>query len=229
MTHPSLDQRLQRTLPRGRLAATRPAGCPAIVLSLFDPAALAGPLSHDEAQAVQAQPAYWSFCWASGQVLARYLLDNPAWVAGRRVIDVGCGSGVVAIAAALAGAREVVACDLDESALAAAHVNAALNGVCLVFCNDWTAKSGSFDLVTAADVLYDRDNLGLLDGFANAAPTVLLADSRIRDLAHPRYALMTEGEARTWPDLHEFEEFNRVRIYRAGDPPVAPSHLGEDR
>lgn len=216
MTDPSLHQRLRQALPRGRLAVTRPAGCPAITLQLFDPAALEGPLSHDEAQAVQAEPAYWSFCWASGQVLAQYLLGNPAWVAGKRVIDVGCGSGVVAIAAALAGAREVVACDLDDGALAATAANAALNGVQLHLCDDWRARPGAFDLVTAADVLYDRDNLALLDGFADAAPAVLLADSRIRDLAHPRYALMTEGEARTWPDLHEFEEFNRVRIYRAG-------------
>ncbi len=210
-----LDRHLRHTLPRGRVKRTHPAGCPAVALYLFDPEVLDGPLSHDEARAVQAEPAYWSFCWASGQVLGQYLLDNPALVAGRRVIDVGCGSGVVAIAAALAGAREVVACDIDEAALAATAANAALNGVDLSLCGDWSARSGDFDVVIAADVLYDRDNLTLLDDFRAAAGTVLLADSRIRDLANDHYRLQTVISGRTWPDLDEFEEFNQVRIYRA--------------
>lgn len=212
----SLDHLLQQTLPRARVAATHPAGCPSIALHLFDPGVLEGPLSHDEAQAVQAEPAYWSFCWASGQVLGQYLLDHPDVVAGKRVIDVGCGSGVVAIAAALAGARDVVACDLDEGALAAVAANAVLNGVTVTLCRDWQRRDGQFDVITAADVLYDPDNLSLPTAFANAAPRVLLADSRVRDFAHPDYRLVASGEARTWPDLHEFEEFNRVRIFKAG-------------
>lgn len=208
-----LCERLRKTLPRARTAVTQPAGCPAIALHLYDPSVLEGPLSHDEAQAVQAEPAYWSFCWASGQVLARYLLDNPHLVAGKRVVDVGCGSGVVAIAAALAGAHQVFGCDLDEDALAATACNAALNGVSVELCSDWHQLPGHFDVVTAADVLYDRDNLPLVNSFVQAAPLVLLADSRVRDFAHPAYELLTTGEARTWPDLHEFEEFNRVRIF----------------
>ncbi|MCK9563815.1 MAG: 50S ribosomal protein L11 methyltransferase [Bacteroidales bacterium] len=216
MSGTTLCDRLRKTLPRARTAVTRPAGCPDVALNLFDHSVLEGPLSHDEAQAVQAEPAYWSFCWASGQVLARYLLDNPGLVAGRRVIDVGCGSGVVAIAAALAGAREVVACDLDADALAATAANAALNGVAVSLCADWQRRPGFFDMVTAADVLYDRDNLTLVEDFARAAPSVLLADSRVRDFAHPAYQLLATGEARTWPDLHEFEEFNEVRIFAAG-------------
>lgn len=209
-----LDHHLRLTLPRGRIKQSRPAGCPAIALYLFDPEMLDGPLSHDEAHAVQAEPAYWSFCWASGQVLGQYLLEHPALVAGKRVIDVGCGCGVVAIAAALAGAREVVACDIDEAALAATAANAVLNGVDLTLCADWSARSGHFDVVTAADLLYDRDNLALLDDFRAAAGTVLLADSRIRDLANDHYRLQTVISGRTWPDLNEFEEFNQVRIYR---------------
>lgn len=207
---------LQRTLHRGRVAATRPAGCPAIELMLFDPASLDGPLSHDEINAVLAQPVYWSFCWASGQVLAQYLLDNPALAEGKRVIDFGTGSGVAAIAAALAGAREVVACDLDPGALIAAEANAALNGVTLTLCDNWFERIGEFDLVIAADVLYDRDNMSLLDDFVSAAPGVILADSRIRNLSHQGYRLQTAINACTAPDLAEFEEFNQVRIYHAG-------------
>ena len=215
MTPDDLNQLLQHTLPRGRVAISHPQGCPDIGLYLFDPAVLSGPLSHDEAQAVVAEPAYWSFCWASGQVLANWLLKYPEQVAGKRVIDFGCGSGVVAVAAALAGAREVVACDLDPAALAAAQANAALNGVQLTVCDDWFKRQGAFDLVTAADVLYDPDNRPLLDDFLQAAPQVLLADSRVKVLGDERYVRQAVREARTWPDLNEFEEFNQVRIYQA--------------
>ncbi|GAA3560471.1 50S ribosomal protein L11 methyltransferase [Marinobacter xestospongiae] len=209
-----LDQHLQQTLPHGRVAQTRPAGCPDLNLWLFDPQVLEGPLSHDEAQAVVDAPAYWSFCWASGQVLAAWILRHPEAVAGKRVLDFGCGSGIVAIAAARAGARDVIACDLDPAALDAAEANALANGVTVARCEDFFRRPAGIDVITAADVLYDPDNRPLLATFHDAAPTVLLADSRVRDLGDDRYQLKTVAEARTWPDLHEFEEFNRVRIYR---------------
>lgn len=211
-----LARAIRRTLPRGRLAVSRPAGCPSLPLYLFDPQVLEGPLSHDEAQAVVAEPAYWSFCWASGQVLAQWILDHPAQVAGKRVLDFGSGSGVVAVAAARAGAAEVIACDLDQDALAAVAANAALNGVRVTLCDDWQARPRALDLITAADVLYDRDNRPFLQAFRQAAGSVLLADSRVRDLVEPGYDVLDMVAATTWPDLNEFEEFNQVRLYRAG-------------
>lgn len=210
-----LNAYIQAQIPRGRVAITRPRGCSAIALYLFDPAVLEGPLSHEEAQAVVAEPAYWSFCWASGQALAGYILAHPEWVEGRRIIDFGSGSGIVAIAAALAGAREVIACDLDLQALDAVEANAQLNGVTVKRCVDWTRRPGNFDLVTAADVLYDPDNRPFLQEFLLAAPRVLVADSRVKDLGDGRYEQIGLTECRTWPDLNEFEEFNRVRIYSA--------------
>ena len=211
-----LDQNLQQTLARGRVAVSRPAGCPRIALYLFDPNVLDGPLSHDEAQAVVAEPAYWSFCWASGQVLASWILDNPQSVAGRRVLDFGSGSGIVAVAAALAGAREAIACDLDPAARDAARANAALNGVEVSLCDNWNHRPEGVEVVTAADVLYDPDTRPLLRVFREAVPRVLLADSRMKVLGDAAYRKQVTVEARTWPDLNEFEEFNRVRIYEAG-------------
>lgn len=76
-------------------------------------------------------PPFWAFAWAGGQALARYLLDHPEVVAGRRVLDVASGSGLVAIAAARAGAAQVAAVDVDPEAVAAAHRNAKANGVAL--------------------------------------------------------------------------------------------------
>lgn len=214
MSPERLNEHLRMTLSRGRVEKTRPAGCPEIPLYLFDPAVLDGPLSHDEAQAVVAEPAYWSFCWASGQVLAHWILQHPHVVDGKTVLDFGTGSGVVAVAAALAGAGRVIACDLDPAALDAAAANAGLNGVTLEYCRDWNRRPESVDLVTAADVLYDPENRPLLGVFLGTAPEVLLADSRVRHLGDARYEEQAVIEARTWPDLNEFEEFNRVRIYR---------------
>lgn len=215
MTPEKLNQQLRKTLSRGRVAKSAPAGCPDLPLYLFDPSVLEGPLSHDEAQAVVAEPAYWSFCWASGQVLAQWILDHPALVAGKTVLDFGSGSGVVAVAAARAGAARAIACDIDPAALDAAAANARLNGVSVELCADWADRPRALDLITAADVLYDPDNRPLLADFRASARQVLLADSRLKDLGNSAYVRQAVIEARTWPDLNEFEEFNQVRLYLA--------------
>lgn len=105
---------------------------------------------------------YWAFVWTPGLAIARYLLDNPHLVAGRRVMDFGCGAGPVAIAAKMAGAAEVVAVDWDPLACVATRLNAALNGVEIEiehrnpvpqFPGD-LESAGGFDVVLAGDVLY---------------------------------------------------------------------------
>lgn len=208
-----LNKNLNKTLAKGRVALSQPAGCPSISLYLFDPKVLEGPLSHDEAQAVVAEPAYWSFCWASGQVLAQFILSQPEYVKNKVVLDVGSGSGIVAIAAAMAGAKVVYACDIDTDALDAISENALQNKVNICTLDDLNKMKEKVDLITAADVLYDRDNFSLLTKFTNMATKVLLADSRVKTLPVDHFQLKTTIEARTWPDLNEFEEFNQVRIY----------------
>ena len=103
-------------------------------------------------------PPFWAFAWAGGQALARYLLDHPDEVAGRSVLDFGAGSGLIAIAAAKAGATSVLAAEIDNFAAAAIAANAALNDVEIaVQTADLlaTVKSG-WDVVTAGDVCYER-------------------------------------------------------------------------
>ena len=107
-------------------------------------------------------PPFWAFPWAGGQALARYLLDYPATVLGRRVIDVASGSGLVAIAAARAGAQAVTAYDTDPMAAAAIGLNAAANGVTVqAVCADILGGDGppppGADLVLVADAFYQRD------------------------------------------------------------------------
>ena len=137
--HHILNTRLRQILPSARLEVLALPDVPELQLLLLAQDYPQGDLSQEEMTRVMDNPLYWVFCWASGQVLARYLLDNPQWVAGRRVLDFGCGSGVVAVAAAMAGAREVVACDIDPLAIEATRINAQLNGVELVLSEDYYA------------------------------------------------------------------------------------------
>ncbi|MHB0807537.1 class I SAM-dependent methyltransferase [Stutzerimonas nitrititolerans] len=184
-------------------------------LWLIDPANMDRAFSPEETRRILEEPPYWSFCWASGLVLARWLAERPAWVRGKRVLDFGAGSGVAAIAAAKAGAAEVVACDLDPLALQACRANAALNGVTLGYSEDFFAEADRFDLIIVADVLYDRANLPLLDQFLSRGREVLVADSRVRDFQHPLYERLDILDACTWPDLAEPAEFRRVSLYHA--------------
>jgi predicted nicotinamide N-methyase len=106
-------------------------------------------------------PPFWAFAWAGGQALARYLLDHPEAVAGRRVIDVASGSGLVAIAAALAGAAAVTAYDIDPLAVTAIRVNAAANGVtvpavCADVLTDQDLPAPGTGVVLVADAFYER-------------------------------------------------------------------------
>lgn len=130
-------------------------------------------------------PPYWAFAWAGGQALARYVLDHPETVAGRRVLDLASGSGLVAIAAALAGAAEVTAADIDPFAGAAIALNAALNKVTLeVVIDDLTdpdaPAAGAWDVLLAGDICYERGMatrlVAWLRGHAARGAAVLLGD-----------------------------------------------------
>lgn len=214
-----LEQLLKETLPMARLEIQRLPGCPQIRLALIDPDFPLGPLPADVMRAVIARPAYWAFCWGSGLALARHLLDHPEWVRGRRVVDLGSGSGVVAVAAALAGAARVIACDNDPAALEATAVNAALNRVSPRLVDDLARLPGDADLLLMADVLYDRANLPLLQQASNHAREVLVADSRVAELPDPAYREIGKMTALTFPNLGEFDEFGSVRLFYRPEKP----------
>ncbi|WP_181298119.1 methyltransferase [Pseudomonas sp. Q2-TVG4-2] len=194
-----------------------------IRLWLIDAANMGRAFSPEETRRILEEPPYWCFCWASGLVLARWLAAHPEWVRGKRVLDFGAGSGVAAIAAAKAGALEVVACDLDPLALAACRANAALNGVQLRYSTDFFDEADRYDLIIVADVLYDRANLPLLDQFLSRGRQALVADSRVRDFQHPLYSRLALFDACTWPDLAEPAEFRRVSLYHATRQAAAES------
>ena len=123
-----------------------------------------------EAGGGEQPPPFWAFAWAGGQALARHLLDAPELVRGRDVLDLATGSGLVAIAAARAGARSVTANDIDPLALAAAAANAAANGVRLRLSEgDLLDTDGRYGVVLAGDVCYSRDMAGRVLAFLRRA------------------------------------------------------------
>lgn len=103
-------------------------------------------------------PPFWAFAWVGGQALARYLLDHPEQVAGQIVLDFGSGSGLVAIAAAKAGAARVLAADIDHFAAAAIAMNATVNEVQVTVTAAELIDTSDerWDVVTAGDVCYEQ-------------------------------------------------------------------------
>ncbi len=116
-------------------------------------------------------PPFWAAAWPGGQALARYVLDNPEVVAGRAVLDLGSGSGLVALAARLAGARSVLASDVDPFSRTAVGVNAGLNGIAGVsVTGDVLGRDpAGTDVVLAGDVCYDREMTGRVLPWLDAA------------------------------------------------------------
>jgi predicted nicotinamide N-methyase len=105
---------------------------------------------------VNLPPPYWAFCWAGGQALTRWVLDNPDLVAGKRVLDFAAGSGVSAIGAAISGAAKVEAAEIDPMACYAIRLNAELNGVEVeVLTSDVVGQPCRWDVVVAGDVCYE--------------------------------------------------------------------------
>lgn len=175
-------------------------------------------------------PPYWAFAWPGGQATARWLLDHAAEVAGKRVVDIGAGSGVAAIAAALAGAATVLAADIDPLATVAIGINARANGVQITTTTeDVLGTMPPADLVLLGDLVYEPETAvrvaAVLDKAAREGGDVLVADriqarrlpvgglKRGRDGAPVAFDLVGTYDAPLTPtlDAHPFE---RARLWR---------------
>ncbi|RWI88851.1 MAG: methyltransferase [Mesorhizobium sp.] len=150
------------------------------------------------------QPPYWAYAWAGGAVLARYVLDRPSTVAGRRVLDLGAGSGLVGIAAARAGAREVTAAEIDRNGIVALRLNAEANGVAIIIIGEDISAGPppSVDVVLAGDVFYGqavaRRIVPFLDRCLAAGIEVLVGDPGRAWLPRRRLRLLGEYQV---PDV----------------------------
>lgn len=196
---------------------------PEIRLHVADEATELWQRTEDELQAIGLPPPFWAFAWAGGQALARYLLDNPALVAGKRVLDFASGSGLCAIAAAMAGARHVIASDLDPFSVTAIGLNSALNGVeDRIEATQANLLGAPFeaDLVLAADVFYEHDLAatvtGWLTGLQRSGHRVLIGDPGRTYLPKDR---LTSLATYTVPVMRSLEdaEVKRSHVWRLDD------------
>lgn len=154
---------------------------PEIRLHLADEAIPLWQKTEDELAEIGLPPPFWAFAWAGGQALARYILDHPEIVAGRRVLDFAAGSGLCGIAARLVGAGPTLSVDIDAFAVASIPLNAAANGVTLEAREaDVVGTDEGWDVVFAGDVFYERGManrvFAWLDGLNRRGATVLIGD-----------------------------------------------------
>lgn len=156
---------------------------PEIALFVADEAVPLWHKTEEEIGEAGLPPPFWAFAWAGGQALARHVLDHPALVRGKTVLDLASGSGLVGIAAMKAGAAAVTVADIDAFACTAAALNAAENGVTLSTCQDdllAEPHTSRWDVILAGDIFYERDTaqqaFDFLDGHAARGATVLIGD-----------------------------------------------------
>lgn len=161
---------------------TRPFLCPEIQLHLITDACHLWYATEPDLENIGLEDPYWGFCWAGGQALARFILDHPEWVAGKRVLDFGAGCGIEAVAACMVGAEHLLASDIDHMAAAAVELNARANSVAI----DTTTRDLvddpllHFDVVLAGDMFYDpvfaRRVLSWFQDLAARGIKILLGD-----------------------------------------------------
>jgi predicted nicotinamide N-methyase len=190
-----------------------------ILLHVADEAMDLWQKTEDELGELGLPPPFWAFAWAGGQGLARFVLDTPALVKGKRVVDFACGSGLVGIAAMKAGAASCHAVDIDAFALTATRMNAALNHVEIsTETADITAGDPpEADLVFCGDVFYDKPMaekvLAFLDRLLANGIEVYVGDPGRSYLPSAR---LTELAAYRVPVVGALEdsEIKRTRVFR---------------
>lgn len=167
--------------------------------------------TEEELGQMNVPPPYWAFAWAGGQALARYLLDNASLVSERTVLDIGAGSGLTAIAAMKAGARSVLAADIDRYALVAISLNAQANGVAVETTDTdfLDAAPGALGAVLVGDMFYERALAERALAFVEAARAkgaeVLVGDPRRSYFPRERFRQVAEYSVPVTRDLEDME------------------------
>jgi predicted nicotinamide N-methyase len=194
---------------------------PEILLHLADEATELWRKTEEELGEIGLPPPFWAFAWAGGQALARYVLDHPQCVAGRKVLDFASGSGLVAIAAAKGGARHVEASDIDAFAGAAIRLNAEANGVTIhTRVADLIGLEEQWDVVFAGDVSYERDMArsvtDWLSRLRRRGAEVLVGDPGRTYLARDRLKAIAEYRVPVTRELEDCE-IKDAQVWRFRD------------
>ncbi len=191
---------------------------PEVRLRLADEAVPIWKKTEEELGAIGLPPPFWAFAWAGGQALARYVLDNRALVARGRVLDFASGSGLVGIAATLAGAERVEASDVDAFAVTAIALNAAENGVAVApRLEDLVGADEGWSVVLAGDVAYERGMseavTAWLASLAARGATVLIGDPGRAYLALDRLERLIDYRVPVTRELED-AEIKRTGVFR---------------
>jgi len=177
--------------------------------------------TEEELGEMNVPPPYWAFAWAGGQALARYILDNADLLKGKRVLDLGSGSGLTAIAAMRAGAATALASDLDLMALAAVDLNAVLNGVTVGTTADNLLERApqAYDVVLVGDLFYERALADLVTRFIEQAATggalVLIGDPQRNYFPKGRFVSAAEYRVPVTRELED-AEIKSTAVWRIG-------------
>lgn len=195
---------------------------PEISLFMADEATELWQKTEDELGRIGMPPPFWAFAWAGGQALARYVLDNPSLVAGKRVLDAASGSGLAAIAAARSGAASVEASEIDDFAIAAIGLNARGNDVSVAArARDLVGVDEGWDVVLAGDISYEMDMAarltGWLEGLAARGALVLIGDPGRAYLARARLTRVIEYSVPVMRSLED-ADFKATGVWRFNAP-----------
>ena len=210
MIAPTHEGRIDFIVENTRLQ--RPPHTPEIELHLADEVTPIWKLTEEALSEIGLPPPFWAFAWAGGQALARYVLDHPETVAGRRVIDFASGSGIVGIAAMKAGAADVLAADIDPFCGAALALNAGLNAVAVDFTRDNLLEAPPpawAQVILAGDICYEKPMaeqvMAWLAVARSQGATVLIGDPGRSYFPKSGLTKLAEYQVPTTRELEDFE------------------------
>lgn len=192
---------------------------PEIVLHLAEESLPIWQKTEEELGELNVPPPYWAFAWAGGQALARYILDTPDTVRSRRVLDLGSGSGLSAIAAAKAGAASVLANDIDRVSMAATRLNAEANGVAVEFSTDDLLATAldDFDVILVGDLFYERQLadlvLATIEPAGRRGALVLIGDPQRNYFPKGRFQSAAEYRVPVTRELED-AEIKRTSVWQ---------------
>lgn len=171
--------------------------------------------TEEELEKIGVPPPYWAFAWAGGQALARYVLDHPSLVAGKQVLDIGSGSGLVGLAAAKAGAASVLTADIDAFACESIKLNAAANALDIaVTQKDMIGQPGDWDIILVGDLFYERPLAErLLAWLMSLKTTALLGDPGRSYFPKIGVEKLATYRVQTTRDLED-REIRETSVYR---------------
>jgi predicted nicotinamide N-methyase len=189
----------------------RPPHTPEIQLHLADEITPIWKLTEEALAEIGLPPPFWAFAWAGGQALARYLLDRREVVAGRRVLDFASGSGIVGIAAMLAGAAETTCADIDVFCGAALSLNTAANGVACGYIDTDLLDAPPpawADIILAGDICYEKPLaervMAWLAAGRDRGATVMIGDPGRSYFPRTGLTKLAEYQVPTTTELEDF-------------------------